>query len=330
MNNKKKILIPLFGLLLFSACQSDDDVENANINESRPCMVAIDAKVATGAANKAKSTRLNTDVTGHVWDVNDVITVIKVDEYIVKDRDSASYQFDGTKWNQYGSEYMLWAQLLSQINEFKAWYPGLRKGTTDTTFVMPSDQSKLDSLKQADWMTAHQTQTEFEYPDSTLALTFYHKLAKITVKIDSIQDQYKQSSDSHDEYLHSPVFTLTTNPNVGSDSVAIKDNASLIKGYVYDDTDLDGKVVLGVGDSITAIVLPGTYNDSDTLVRFYIDNDLLVTYVPNVFTTTGLRAGDDYKIKIIVGKETIKIKSVTIKEWDGTDIEYNNHRAEEE
>lgn len=103
---------------------------------------------------------------------------IKVENYYRVENNSAVFVSDGLG-NWTASDSVLWNA--SYNNAFVAWYP---TSAYYETFTIPTVQNSKELLAAADWMTAS-TDDVTKPIDSKLNLTFYHRLAKLTVVIRS-------------------------------------------------------------------------------------------------------------------------------------------------
>jgi hypothetical protein len=304
---KYLILAAATSALALTSCQSDNDV--AGIDEGR-------AKVIVNADLEGMS-RVTTEGTGNAWTSGDQFTVKNLGPDAVDRRSVATYLHDGNKFDLTGSDYMLWSKDSTQINQFQAWYPSDVATTTFTSFVVNGDQSDQAKLRKCDWMTAEANVANTN--KNKLNLTFNHKLAKININVTSFRDQYNGA-----EILSNAVYSLPT--TLSSIGETMETGATSVKAYIRDDNNASStSIALNANAKIIAIMPLGSYATGDQILSIMVGSDLLKVLLPSALT---LETGKEYTFSIEIGKDTIKVLSVSVGDWTETNVT-TVYRAEE-
>ena len=192
----------------------------------------------------------------------------------------------GTWAPENSSEYLKWDK--SDL-KFTLEYPA---GYT----TLPTDQSTLEKLTTADRM--HVDVTYYKIPEERiLSASFFRKNVLARVKIAGYLDQYKEG----ETYIKRLQF------NNGVSLPLIQDK---------DGNNVEGSYSMGtVGCTYTAILEPHSAEADAYFVEMILhkanqeEGPLKVKGIPE------LKAGYAYTFELYVGKETVKIGSVTVNEW---------------
>ena len=285
--------------LSFAACEQEDftpamEGDAVKINAT---IGALQTRVAYG--NKGET----------IFEAGDQIRVQNLSR---ETKNIATYTLDDNKsWTITGN--LVWNSGTDANNQFQAWYPAT---ATFTTFELPTDQSDATQLGAADWMTV-QTKAMAKPDDAKLNLDFEHRLVKVTVKIIEWNDQYNNK-----KY---PV----TNPIIYSkgNSASYDENSTTVtaSGTL---TDITAFEVVD-DESYTAIVVPGKYESTDTFMTFTVASSINATVLANTTLTGGLVSGKHYTFNLTVGKEKVKISSVSVTPWAEKDIDAGVVESEE-
>ena len=166
----------------------------------------------------------------------------------------------------------------SASTTFRAYYP-VRDGVSFSSATLPTDQSTLDALASADWMTV--TSTVSKPQDGfTVNLQFQRRTARVKVTIEKFLDEFNGK-----------------NPTISALSVC-------------------GTKTYCDGNAYYALSLPRSL-DADlpfiTLTVSY-DGGTKDLYVKGIPT---LEEGKTYSYSLTVGKNEVRVASVMVNEWTG-------------
>ena len=166
----------------------------------------------------------------------------------------------------------------SASTTFRAYYP-VRNGVSFSSATLPTDQSTLDALASADWMTV--TSTVSKPQDGfAVGLEFQRRTARVKVTIEKFLDEFGGK-----------------NPAISALSVC-------------------GTKTYCDGNAYYALSLPRSL-DADlpfiTLTVSFDDGteDLYVKGIPT------LEEGKTYSYSLTVGKNEVRVASVMVNEWTG-------------
>lgn len=210
----------------------------------------------------------------------------------------ATYKYSNGEWSTL--EKLYWG--VQSENTFNAWYPAT---AAYDSFTIPADQSTAVNLASADWMTATTTARR----NSTVALSFSHNLAKVTVTI-------KEWSN---EYLENEKVIKSLKLNSLS---SVMTNGTPISG--------DGKSqwvetnVKQANTTFVAIIAPGTYKSAAEIMQVYVNGSSIPLAVMTKEALT-LEASKAYSFNVTVGKNLATItSSVTVGNWGDVELENQN------
>ncbi len=276
--------LALMGTL--ASCQSDDE---AAVSFARPDN-AVGINVSVGSLKGI--TRSNPAATdpdeAHLFNLGDQVCVS------TDGQDPVLFQCqnaDQQTWAEAVSgKFLLWTQ--SEMT-FKAYYPATT-GTSMTAFNLPADQSSVDKIALADYMTRQQVCNN-EY-GTDINLNLERKMARVIVRISGFGSQYDDDEKT------------VSNVSIYSEASGIENgnptgSSTEIQPYAQGNG--------GQGSTYTALVVPG-YGDSGARFIRLTDgeyNTLLVKGIPE------LEAGNSYTFNLVVGKNRIEVKSVTVQDW---------------
>ncbi len=175
-------------------------------------------------------------------------------------------------------------------------------------FLIPEDQSTIEKLKSADYMTA----TASVEKGGDVNLQFAHQLSKVTLNI-SYTNQY-----SGDEVVSA--LKIGKIPNSTPDNNVIKQAGESYVPYPF---VADKKLSEVAQQSYTAIVIPGSYYDTGTY-SYFLTMTIGGTEVKlkaNGFlkTNRALQAGKAYTFNVQVGESQAKVSQASVRAWSGTD-----------
>ena len=268
--------LALMGAL--ASCQSDDDFTVARPDN------AVSVNFSVGSLQAiTRSNAVATDDTQKQFNSGDQVCLSTAEQ------EPVTYQYDGTNWNEATpGKFLLWKA--DQMN-FQAYYP-TTAGTSLTAFTMPTDQSTVEKINAADYMTGSQTVNKGD----EVQMTLNRKMARVIVKITSFGSQYRDDQKT------------VKNVRIYSEASGIADgnptgSSTEIQPYAQGNG--------GQGSTYTALVVPG-YGDSGARFIQLTDGEgstLLVKGIPE------LNAGNSYTFNLVVGKNRILVQSVTVQDW---------------
>lgn len=273
--------LALMGAL--ASCQSDD------FTVARPDN-AVSVNFSVGSLKATtRSNAIATDDTQREFNQGDQISVS------TNDQEAVLFQCTSTEdqtWTEaVTNKFLLWTQ---PTLTFSAYYPATT-GTSMTTFTVPTDQSSVEKIALADYMTRQQVISRPE-GGSDIQMQLKRKMARVIVRISGFGSQYDDDEKT------------VSNVSIYSEASGIEDgnptgSSTEIQPYAQGDG--------GQGSTYTALVVPG-YGDSGARFIQLSDGEgstLLVKGIPK------LEAGNSYTFNLVVGKNRIEVASVTVQDW---------------
>lgn len=273
--------LALMGTL--ASCQSDDD-----FTVTRPAN-AVGINVSVGSLQTTRSNAIATNDTQRQFNQGDQISVS------TNDQEAVIFQCTSTEnqtWTEtVAGKFLLWTQ---PMLTFSAYYP-VTTGTSMTAFTLPADQSSVEKIALADYMTRQQVISRPE-GGSDIQMQLERKMARVIVRISGFGSQYFDDQKT------------VSNVRIYSEASGIADgnptgSSTEIQPYAQGDG--------GQGSTYTALVVPG-YGDSGARFIQLTDGEgstLLVKGIPE------LEAGNSYTFNLMVGKNRIEVASVTVTDW---------------
>ena len=273
--------LALMGAL--ASCQSDDDFTVARPDNAVSVNFSVGSLQAT-----TRSNAIATDDTQRQFNQGDQISVS------TNDQEAVHFQCTSTEdqtWTEaVPNKFLLWTQ---PMLTFSAYYP-VTQGTSMTAFTVPTDQSSVDKIALADYMTRQQMFNNEN--DSDIQMQLERKMARVIVRISGFGSQYRDDQKT------------VSNVSIYSEASGIADgnptgSSTEIQSYAQGDG--------GQGSTYTALVVPG-YGDSGARFIQLSDGEgstLLVKGIPE------LEAGNSYTFNLVVGKNKIEVTSVTVQDW---------------
>ncbi len=275
--------LALMGTL--ASCQSDDDFTVARPDNAVSLNFSVGSLQATTRSNAAA-----TDDTQREFNQGDQIAVSTNDQ-----EEAVLFQCTSTDdqtWTEaVPNKFLLWTQ---PMLTFSAYYP-VTTGTSMTAFTLPADQSSVEKIALADYMTRQQVISRPE-GGSDIQMQLERKMARVIVRISGFGSQYDDDEKT------------VSNVSIYSEASGIADgnptgSSTEIQPYAQGDG--------GQGSTYTALVVPG-YGDSGARFIQLTDGEgstLLVKGIPE------LEAGNSYTFNLVVGKNKIEVASVTVTDW---------------
>ena len=275
--------LALMGIL--ASCQSDDET----VSLTRPNN-AVSVNFSVGSLQgTTRSNAAATDDTQREFNQGDQISVS------TNDQEAVLFQCTSTEnqtWTEaVTNKFLLWTQ---PMLTFSAYYP-VTTGTSMTAFTLPGDQSTEAKIALADYMTRQQVISRPE-GGSDIQMQLERKMARVIVRISGFGTQYFDDQKT------------VSNVRIYSEASGIEDgnptgSSTEITPYAQGNG--------GQGSTYTALVVPG-YGESGARFIQLTDGEgstLLVKGIPE------LEAGNSYTFNLVVGKNRIEVKSVTVQDW---------------
>jgi len=194
------------------------------------------------------------------------------------------------------NKFLLWTQ---PMLTFSAYYPATT-GTSMTTFTVPTDQSSVEKIALADYMTRQQVISRPE-GGSDIQMQLERKMARVIVRISGFGSQYRDDQKTVDNVrIYSEASGIADGNPTGS--------STEIQPYAQGSNDGWG---WSQNSTFTALVVPG-YGDGSARFIQLSDGEgstLLVKGIPE------MEAGNSYTFNLVVGKNRIEVASVTVQDW---------------
>ena len=279
--------LALMGAL--ASCQSDDDFTVARPDNA----VSINFSVGSLQAT-TRSNAIATDDTQREFNQGDQISVS------TNDQEAVLFQCTSTEnqtWTEaVTNKFLLWTQ---PMLTFSAYYP-VTTGTSMTAFTVPTDQSSVEKIALADYMTRQQNISRPE-GGSDIQMQLERKMARVIVRISGFGSQYRDDQKTVDNVrIYSEASGIADGNPTGS--------STEIQPYAQGSNDGWG---WSQNSTFTALVVPG-YGDSGARFIQLTDGEgstLLVKGIPE------MEAGNSYTFNLVVGKNRIEVASVTVQDW---------------
>ena len=274
--------LALMGAL--ASCQSDDDFTVARPDNAVSLNFSVGSLQGITRSNAAA-----TDDTQREFNQGDQIAVSTNDQEAVLFQCTST---DDQTWTEaVPNKFLLWTQ---PTLTFSAYYPATT-GTSMTAFTLPTDQSSVDKIALADYMTRQQNISRPE-GGSDIQMQLERKMARVIVRISGFGSQYFDDQKTiNNVRIYSEASGIADGNPTGS--------STEIQPYAQGDG--------GQGSTYTALVVPG-YGDSGARFIQLTDGEgstLLVKGIPE------LEAGNSYTFNLVVGKNKIEVASVTVTDW---------------
>lgn len=278
--------LALMGTL--ASCQSDDEAADLN---ARPAD-AVSVNFSVGSLQgTTRSNALATDEAQYQFNTADQVCVNTAGQ------DPVTYQYDGQKWNEATADkFLVWT---ADQQNFQAYYPANVAGTSMTTFTVPTDQSTVEKINAADYMTGQRNVSK----GNEVQMTLNRQMARVIIRISGFGNQYFDDQKT------------VKNVRIYSEASGIADgnptgSSTEIQPYAQGSYD-DWSEGWRQNSTFTALVVPG-YGDSGARFIQLSDGEgstLLVKGIPE------LEAGNSYTFNLMVGKNRIEVASVTVTDW---------------
>ena len=269
-----------------AACSQDDDFAPSYLSD--PDAVRITAQVGTAdvTGGFTRSNPLGTAEEQAQFNTGDQISVTAGTQVPV------TYQLGTDGWKPVGETYLKW-----QTNEMNvtAYYPVGKNNASATTFTVPTEYTEDKPIAEADYMTYSGTQSKGD--DRSINLEMQRKMVRLVITPE-FNDQFATGYSVTDIKVHANT-----------------------KGYANGEPETGDITVtaLKVGDAFYALLAPTTEAIAATFLTVTVSDgtnsqELTVKGIP---ATT---AGNSYSFILTVGKDMVKMETVSVKDWTGATI----------
>lgn len=267
-------------LLAMAACSNDEDFNSAYMND--PDAVRINATVGEGIPI-SRSNPIGTEEEQAKFNSGDLIGVAAGTQAAIK------YKYDGTAWTPATTgEYLKWE---TTAMDFSAYYP-VGDGISASTFTLPTDQSNLEKLTAADYMTY--TAAGVAKADN-VSLTLQRKTARVVINT-SFNNQFETG------------YTVT--------AISVGSNATGYTGGVAAGDPVSVSSYKHTDNAFYALLIPAAANASADFMTITVTKDgdnttqnLTVKGIP------ALDAGKSYTYNVTVGKNMVELGEVKVENW---------------
>lgn len=287
MKTYSKYIGMAFAIAALAACSNEDEPTSAW--QTDPDAVKINATVGNSLFTRSNPTN---DDKQTEFNPNDKVAVIAAGQGTV------TYTLTDGGWTPESGSYLTWK---SNQMDISAYYP-VTAGTSTTTFTMPTDQSELTKIADADYMVAEKTSYEKPEGHNNLELTLTRKMARVIVEIGSFNSQFATEAQKI-------VSDVRINSGAASVQTASSGTVTTVIPYAQGlNADKEGIA----NSTYTALVVPiTTAKSGETFITLKdcAGNPLTVTGIP------AMEAGNSYTYNLTVGKEALTIGEVTVEDW---------------
>ncbi len=267
-------------LLAMAACSNDEDFNSAYMND--PDAVRINATVGEGIPI-SRSNPIGTEEEQAKFNSGDLIGVAAGTQAAIK------YKYDGTAWTPATTgEYLKWE---TTAMDFSAYYP-VGDGISASTFTLPTDQSNLEKLTAADYMTY--TAAGVAKADN-VSLTLQRKTARVVINT-SFNNQFETG------------YTVT--------AISVGSNATGYTGGVAAGDPVSVSSYKHTDNAFYALLIPTTFNVAANFMTITVTKDGdKTTHTLTVKGIPALEAGKSYTYNVKVGKDVVELGEVKVENW---------------
>lgn len=295
-----------------SGCSSDDGAEDA---PSARIPIHFSANIGGGEDDNASS-RATMDGTGTAWAGGEHVRIQLDDkaslQYTVgTDKSSLSQTTTGA-----ANVYYWYPVPASHDYAMKAWSFG---NTTDPGTTVPSSFSIATDQNgtNTELLYAHQTISYGGTPTSKTAITFYHQLAQIIVKV-TYKEAYNATStpwskvasitygSSSSKLPLSGTYVAPTSGNYGSWTKSTTD-----MGVITPKTT----TATAGAEVYSAVIIPGSYAAGQVLFAITLSDNKSSTFLYALPSATTFNAGSSYTYNVTVDDVKIRFTGITVNNW---------------
>lgn len=292
---KQRISYAVMGLMAmgFTACTQNEDMAPTLKGQE------INATFSVGGMQ----TRVNTLGAGHIWENDDLISVLqifgdettKTGEYkYVEENGLASWEpTKKLRWEKVGKRDLI------------AWYPS--DITNPFIYNLHIDQSDETKLKAADLINGYW----YDVPKDYVDIPMKHRMSMVTIVYHVGTADYPNMDMSEPQ-----VYSKHNSVRFGRDQIhgqfemsTPTGNPDWVQACKHD------------GDMFSAIVIPGSYKAGEIFVKFKIGYQ---NFHAKMKSNTAFEEGYRYTYKLDVGKDKVELTRISVddlKGWDSNNEE---------
>ena len=265
---KRKLFIPLFTitLLLLGSCNKEE----------------LNQKVQMQSITLKTSTRSPDGNNEDVWRNGDKIAVF-AQHYQAK-----YFKYDEANWQPTDGETF--------YGEVPGVFFGVSPASMNSDFIIPTDQSTVEKLRDADYMSSDNV--ELADNKQPLDLVFKHRLAKVEITI----TQYKSEFGGNIPTVVTPNFSAYTRLVRQSDGSTMLPNQShniITPLFTKDNSQSKHK--------FEVLIAPGDYEKKFTCV---VNSKVLSSTLPS-----NLEEGKTYRFNLTVGNDIIQLSTPRVNDF---------------
>ncbi len=295
-----------------SGCSSDDEADDA---PAARIPIHFSANIGGGEDDEATS-RVTMDGTGTAWAGGEHVRIQLDDkaslQYTVgSDKSSLSQTTAGA-----ANVYYWYPVPASHDYAMKAWSFGNTSdpGTTvPSSFTIATDQNGTNT----ELLYAHQTISYGSTPTSKTAITFYHQLAQVIVKV-TYKEAYNATStpwskvasitygSSLSKLPLSGTYVAPTSGNYGSWTKSTTD-----MGVITPKTT----TATAGAEVYSAVLIPGSYAAGQVLFAITLSDNKSSTFLYTLPSATTFNAGSSYTYNVTVDDVKIRFTGITVNNW---------------
>ena len=285
---KQRISYAVMGLMAmgFTACTQNEDMAPTLKGQE------INATFSVGGMK----TRVNTLGAGHIWENDDLISVLqifgdettKTGEYkYVEENGLASWEpTKKLRWEKVGKRDLI------------AWYPS--DMTNFPIYNLHTDQSDETQLKAADLING----CWYDVPKDYVDIPMKHRMSLVTIVYHVGTADYPDMDISE--------------PQVYSKNNSVRffrapDHGQLVMGTPSGNPDWVQACKHDDG-MFSAIVIPGSYKAGEIFVKFKIGDQ---NFHAKMMSNTEFQEGHRYTYKLDVGKDKVKLTRISVNDMTG-------------
>ena len=285
---KQRISYAVMGLMAmgFTACTQNEDMAPTLKGQE------INATFSVGGMQ----TRVNTLGAGHIWENDDLISVLqifgdettKTGEYkYVEENGLASWEpTKKLRWEEVGKRDLI------------AWYPS--DITNPFIYNLHIDQSDETKLKAADLINGYW----YDVPKDYVDIPMKHRMSMVTIVYHVGTADYPNMDISEPQ-----VYSKNTSVNFNIDQdqrqfvmSTPSGNSDWVKACKHDD------------GMFSAIVIPGSYIKDERFVQFKIGDK---NFYAKMKINTEFQEGYRYTYKLDVGKDKVELTQINVDDLKG-------------
>ena len=270
----------------FTACTQNEDMAPTLKGQE------INATFSVGGMQ----TRVNTLGAGHIWEKDDLISVLqifgdettKTGEYkYVEENGLASWEpTKRLRWEKVGKRDLI------------AWYP--YDITNPFIYNLHIDQSDETKLKAADLINGYW----YDVPKDYVDIPMKHRMSMVTIVYHVGTADYPNMDISEPQ-----VYSKHNSVRFGRDQVhgqfemsTPTGNPDWVQACKHD------------GDMFSAIVIPGSYKTGEIFVKFKIGDK---NFHAKMKSDTDFKEGERYTYKLDVGKDKVELTRISVNDMTG-------------